>query len=68
MCHMRTQKPTRFVWLLTLGTLLAPATAFATINPVGQNAWMLWAFGNGNVIYNLPYAARKNQHPQHYVP
>lgn len=56
-CRMRTQKPTLLVWLLTLGALLAPVTAFATINPVGQNAWTLWAFGNGNVIYNLLYAA-----------
>ena len=49
-------KITRFV--VTLGALLVPVTAFATINPVGQNAWTLWAFGNGNVVYNLLYAAK----------
>ncbi|MDA8119339.1 MAG: conjugal transfer protein TraG N-terminal domain-containing protein [Gammaproteobacteria bacterium] len=52
---MANQKLTRT--LIALAALLAPATAFATINPVGQNAWTLWAFGNGNVIYNLLYAA-----------
>ena len=49
-------KPTRLVLALT--ALLAPATALASINPVGQNAWTLWAFGNGNVVYNLLYAAK----------
>ena len=52
---MANQKLTRI--LIAMAALLAPAAAFATINPVGQNAWTLWAFGNGNVIYNLLYAA-----------
>ncbi len=52
---MANQKLTRI--LIAMAALLAPVTAFATINPVGQTAWTLWAFGNGNVIYNLLYAA-----------
>ena len=56
---MANQKRTHLLVALgALGALLAPATAFATINPVGQTAWTLWAFGNGNVIYNLLYSAK----------
>ena len=52
---MRTHKT---AWLVAILALLAPAAAWATINPVGATAWTLWAFGNGNVLYNLLYAAK----------
>lgn len=43
--------------LLALGSLLlawaAPAFAGGTLNPAGGNAWELYVFGNGNVVWNI---------------
>lgn len=55
---MHTHKTNRFAWLVAVAALPAPAVAWASINPVGATAWTLWAFGNGNVLYNLLYAAK----------
>ena len=42
-----------------LALLAAPAMAVAaTVNPFGGNAWPIYAFANGNVLYNLLYAAK----------
>jgi hypothetical protein len=46
-------------FLLGVAALLLPAVASAnTVNPFGGNAWPIYAFANGNVLYNLLYAAK----------
>lgn len=62
----RTPDPRAAVWLRSLpralalaALVLAPAAAAAaTVNPFGGNSWPIYAFANGNVLYNLLYAAK----------
>ncbi len=44
--------------LVTLGVLLPVVAAAGEVNPFGGNAWPIYGFANGNVLWNLLYAAK----------
>ncbi|AOU98872.1 hypothetical protein BI364_13700 [Acidihalobacter yilgarnensis] len=49
---------TRLTYLCALLALVSPLSAFAgTANPAGATAWTVYAFANGNTIYNILQAA-----------
>jgi hypothetical protein len=41
-----------------LGVILPVAAVAGVVNPFGGNAWPIYGFSNGNVLYNLLYAAK----------